>query len=309
MIHKALISYVSEPDGCVCEFTSLSQDVPYKKKLNIAEYQIHRWLSGEHIQDAMSNLSADDRELFVVGHYDDDYLKIDTEIEHTNLLVNNKQPYNSLATLLNTDIRKLDKVANACKIWASAYPDEVAYDERKHRAVFYTYEHCVEIRYRQNIPSDYQYQILIFNDSTRKCLYNSGGLANMNIVIGLLKEILPYQIKDNRNYFGYTEQQLPTLDLNTSLDVENVSAWISKIDDSEFRQIRVTKSRIAIISSENTEGIGNQNAEHYLFCLETFCEGNGYTGKDAGEDRRWTEELTSTLVRYLANPYLCDGEK
>lgn len=51
----------------LCEFVDSFTGETFQKEIAVTEAQIKDWLSGTHIQYAMRNVSADDRELFLTG--------------------------------------------------------------------------------------------------------------------------------------------------------------------------------------------------------------------------------------------------
>ncbi|MBC54496.1 MAG: hypothetical protein CMQ34_11745 [Gammaproteobacteria bacterium] len=76
-----------------------------------------------------------------------------------------------------------------------------------------------------------------------------------------------------------------------SFTLENVRKLIASKDDSEHRQIRVTKTGVAFLSDE----VGNINTDGLAFRLETFSAGNGYTGEEASKDEDWVKRVYKAL--------------
>lgn len=52
---------------CECEFRNVMTGETFTKILNVSPAQIDAWVQGELIQNAMPQLSADDRDLFLTG--------------------------------------------------------------------------------------------------------------------------------------------------------------------------------------------------------------------------------------------------
>lgn len=52
---------------CECEFRNMMTGETFTKILTVSPAQIGAWAQGELIQNAMPQLSADDRELFLTG--------------------------------------------------------------------------------------------------------------------------------------------------------------------------------------------------------------------------------------------------
>lgn len=82
------------------------------------------------------------------------------------------------------------------------------------------------------------------------------------------------------------------------LTIESVQKLIASKDDSEHRQIRVTKNGIVYIS----DIIGNQQTEDLLFRLETYQAGNDYLGLKASKDLNWVRQVYHQLKNNWPNP-------
>lgn len=52
---------------CECEFRNVMTGETFTKIINVSPAQIDAWAQGELIQNAMPQLSADDRDLFLTG--------------------------------------------------------------------------------------------------------------------------------------------------------------------------------------------------------------------------------------------------
>lgn len=52
---------------CECEFRNVMTGETFTKTINVSPAQIDAWAQGELIQNAMPQLSADDRDLFLTG--------------------------------------------------------------------------------------------------------------------------------------------------------------------------------------------------------------------------------------------------
>lgn len=75
------------------------------------------------------------------------------------------------------------------------------------------------------------------------------------------------------------------------LTFENVALLIGSKDDSEHRQIRVSKEGIASLSDD----FGNTNSDNLIYRIETFCAGNGYTGAAAAKNEDWVSKVLEIL--------------
>lgn len=89
------------------------------------------------------------------------------------------------------------------------------------------------------------------------------------------------------------------LDLTKPFTVDDVRRLIASKDDSQARQIRVTKEGIAFIS----DAVGSLDLENILFRLETFSAGNGYTGEDAALDTHWVSKIHEVLKSNWPKPF------
>ena len=88
------------------------------------------------------------------------------------------------------------------------------------------------------------------------------------------------------------------IDLNNEYTTDDVSCLIASKDDSQHRQLRVTKEGIAFISDE----VGNMNVEGLAFRLPTWVAGNSYTGNDASRDANHVKSIEKTLRDNWPNP-------
>ena len=84
----------------------------------------------------------------------------------------------------------------------------------------------------------------------------------------------------------------------TEFTIGNVAKLIASKDNSQHRQLRVTKDGTAFISDE----VGNLNTNDLAFRLETFNAGNDYTGLKASQDIAWVERIYNTLRNNWPNP-------
>lgn len=91
-----------------------------------------------------------------------------------------------------------------------------------------------------------------------------------------------------------------TIDLNDpeQFTAENVAKLIGSKDDSEHRQVRVTKEGIAYLS----DVVGNIAVEGLAFRLETWTYGKGYVGQDAAQDEEWVETVLEQLREHWPKP-------
>ncbi|MGU3496328.1 hypothetical protein ACLBXM_19990 [Xanthobacteraceae bacterium A53D] len=88
------------------------------------------------------------------------------------------------------------------------------------------------------------------------------------------------------------------IDLNTEYSEADVAKLLASSDDSQDRQIRVTKEGIAYISDD----VGSSNIDGLAFRLETFNQGNGYTGLKASEDADWVSRIYRVLRENWPEP-------
>ncbi len=79
---------------------------------------------------------------------------------------------------------------------------------------------------------------------------------------------------------------------------ENVRKLIASKDDSQHRQLRVTKDGIAYLS----DTIGNKDIDDLSFRLETWIAGNDYVGEAASDDDKWVEKIYKCLKANWPNP-------
>ena len=91
-----------------------------------------------------------------------------------------------------------------------------------------------------------------------------------------------------------------TINLNNENEftLENVKKLIASKDDSQNRQLRVSKSGIAYISDE----VGSVNVDDVLFRFETLMQGNGYVGIEASNDESYVKEVFYNLKENWPNP-------
>ncbi|MFQ3790430.1 hypothetical protein [Halomonas sp. A29] len=90
------------------------------------------------------------------------------------------------------------------------------------------------------------------------------------------------------------------LNLNdkSQFTVDGVKALIASKDDSQSRQLRVTKEGVAYLSDE----VGNLNTEGLAFRLETWDAGNDYVGEAASNDPKWVQRIYDCLSKSWPNP-------
>jgi hypothetical protein len=103
---------------------------------------------------------------------------------------------------------------------------------------------------------------------------------------------------------------VPQLDLSKTFTEDDVANFISQLDDSDYRQVRVTKEGMAYLSSESTMGIGTQVSDKsMLFTLEIWCRGTKHVGTEAAQDQDWVKFLTKSLRNYMKHPEQCEQDK
>jgi hypothetical protein len=93
------------------------------------------------------------------------------------------------------------------------------------------------------------------------------------------------------------------LDLKNPADLTMpaVRDLLASKDDSQHRQLRVTRDGIAYLSDK----VGNLDTEGLAFRLETWDPGNGYCGVEAASDDKWVKDVFETLKENWPNPK-CD---
>lgn len=80
--------------------------------------------------------------------------------------------------------------------------------------------------------------------------------------------------------------------------LEGVQKLIASVDDSQNRQLRVSKDGKAFISDK----IGHEDTEDLAFRLETWDEGSDYLGKDALLDKEWINRIYNCLKKNWPKP-------
>jgi len=90
------------------------------------------------------------------------------------------------------------------------------------------------------------------------------------------------------------------IDLNNQeeLTIENVRALIASKDDSQHRQLRVTKDGIAFISDIT----GAREIDDLAFRYETWGAGNDYIGEKASKDEQWVRRVFDSLKENWPRP-------
>jgi hypothetical protein len=81
------------------------------------------------------------------------------------------------------------------------------------------------------------------------------------------------------------------IDLNKPFTTQDVARFLASKDDSDHRQLRVTKQGIAFLSDE----VGLDNIENLAFRLETWVAGNGYVGPEAASDAHFVGRIEKAL--------------
>lgn len=88
------------------------------------------------------------------------------------------------------------------------------------------------------------------------------------------------------------------IDLSKEFTTEEVAELLASKDDSEHRQLRVTKKGIAYISDE----VGADNIDGLAFRFETWFAGNGYCGLKASQDASHVSQVFDDLKKNWPNP-------
>lgn len=88
------------------------------------------------------------------------------------------------------------------------------------------------------------------------------------------------------------------IDLSKEFTREDVAKLLASKDDSQHRQLRVTKDGIAYLSDE----VGATNIDGLAFRFETWDAGNGYSGLEASQDDSWVRKVFDDLKENWPNP-------
>lgn len=83
-----------------------------------------------------------------------------------------------------------------------------------------------------------------------------------------------------------------------ALTMESVAALIASKDDSQHRQVRVSKNGIAYLSDD----VGLANLDGVLFRLETYDAGNDYVGENAAKDEKHVRTVYERIRENWPNP-------
>lgn len=86
------------------------------------------------------------------------------------------------------------------------------------------------------------------------------------------------------------------IDITKPFTTEDVANLLASKDDSQHRQVRVTKAGMAYLSDE----VGNQNIGNLAFRLETFVAGSGYVGDR--EDTKFAQIIERVLKKNWPHP-------
>lgn len=90
------------------------------------------------------------------------------------------------------------------------------------------------------------------------------------------------------------------IDLKKEFTMEDVRKLIGSVDDSEHRQLRITKEGIAGIEEIKRD---EQNDYSNLLCrFEIWAQGNGYTGQEAAKDDKWVKRVYDDLKENYPEP-------
>lgn len=80
--------------------------------------------------------------------------------------------------------------------------------------------------------------------------------------------------------------------------IDAVRRLLGSKDDSQNRQLRVTKRGLAYLSDE----VGAQKIDHLAFRFETWIAGNGYCGLEAVKNDKWVASVFEDLKENWPNP-------
>jgi hypothetical protein len=84
----------------------------------------------------------------------------------------------------------------------------------------------------------------------------------------------------------------------TQFTLQGVKELIASVDDSEDRQLRVTKSGIAFIY----DSVGPEDTDDLAFRFETWNKGNDYLGVAASQDETWVCRIYKALKKNWPTP-------
>lgn len=88
------------------------------------------------------------------------------------------------------------------------------------------------------------------------------------------------------------------INLSEKFTIEDVANLLASKDDSQYRQLRVTKNGIAYISDE----VGADNIDGLAFRFETWDAGNDYCGVKASRDTSWVRRVYDDLKENWPSP-------
>lgn len=88
------------------------------------------------------------------------------------------------------------------------------------------------------------------------------------------------------------------IDLNEPYTTQDVADLLSSKDDSQHRQLRVTKEGVAFLSDQ----YGSNDIDDLSFRLETWVAGNGYVGEAAAKDAAFVRRIEQALRDNWPNP-------
>lgn len=78
----------------------------------------------------------------------------------------------------------------------------------------------------------------------------------------------------------------------------SVARLLGSRDDTDYRQLRVSKDGFAYLS----DVVGNNDIEGLAFCMETWVPGNSYVGLAASKDEAWIASVLETLRENWPEP-------
>ena len=84
----------------------------------------------------------------------------------------------------------------------------------------------------------------------------------------------------------------------TALTLDTVRALLSSKDDSQHRQLRVTKGGVAYLS----DTVGGKDVDDLAFRFETWIAGNRYVGAEAAADDKWVKTVFHDLKENWPDP-------
>jgi hypothetical protein len=92
-----------------------------------------------------------------------------------------------------------------------------------------------------------------------------------------------------------------TINLNDpkALTFNNVKKLLASKDDSQPRQLRISKTGTVYLSDD----IGATNLDGVAYRFETWARDSGYVGAEAAADNEWVMEVCEQIYRAMPSLY------